>query len=136
MPQVTELREGGEEEDYTDTASSISQLDDEEEEDELLDILDETLVDRVVALQDMLSPAQRQRLGSLASSTRGGLQWLAGLSARAGFVVASSALLLGVPLALSIVDEQQVMAMEKEMRLQQGANELLAPGASNQYSRF
>ncbi len=135
MPQVTELREGGEEEDYTDTASSISQLDDEEE-DELLDILDETLVDRVVALQDMLSPAQRQRLGSLASSTRGGLQWLAGLSARAGFVVASSALLLGVPLALSIVDEQQVMAMEKEMRLQQGANELLAPGASNQYSRF
>lgn len=39
--------------------------------------------------------------------------------------MSTSALLLGVPWALAFSEEQQVLEMEREMRMQQGANELL-----------
>ncbi|KAI7155748.1 hypothetical protein KC352_g27620, partial [Hortaea werneckii] len=42
----------------------------------------------------------------------------------------TSALLLGVPWALAFSEEQQVQEMEREMRMQQSANELLTQGAN------
>ena len=39
-------------------------------------------------------------------------------------MVSTSALLLGVPWALAFSDEQQVQEMEREMRMQQSANEV------------
>jgi mitochondrial import receptor subunit TOM22 len=45
------------------------------------------------------------------------------------WVVSTSALLLGVPWALAFSEEQQVQEMEREMRMQQSANELLTQGA-------
>ena len=40
------------------------------------------------------------------------------------WVVSTSALLLGVPWALAFSEEQQVQEMEREMRMQQSANEV------------
>lgn len=40
------------------------------------------------------------------------------------WVVSTSALLLGVPWALAWSEEQQMMEMEKEMKMQQSANEV------------
>ena len=42
------------------------------------------------------------------------------------WVVSTSALLLGVPWALAFSEEQQVQEMEREMRMQQSANEVCA----------
>lgn len=39
-------------------------------------------------------------------------------------MISTSALLLGVPWALAFSEEQQVQEMEKEMRMQQAANEV------------
>ena len=43
------------------------------------------------------------------------------------WVVSTSALLLGVPWVLAWSEEQQMMEMEKEMKMQQNANEVSGP---------
>lgn len=85
---------------------------------------DETLWERVAALQDMIPASQRR----LASKSYGTVQsWLGtGLSvgAKCLWVVSSSALLLAVPWALAFAEEQQMIEMEREMKMQQSANEV------------
>ena len=86
--------------------------------------LDETLYDRVLALKDIVPPTYRTRLSN-ASST--GYNWASralSLGGKTLWVVSTSALLLGVPWALAFSEEQQVQEMEKEMRMQQSANEV------------
>jgi len=41
------------------------------------------------------------------------------------WVVSTSALLLGVPWALAYAEEQQMAEMEREMKMQQSANEVV-----------
>ncbi|KAH7050188.1 mitochondrial outer membrane translocase complex, subunit Tom22 [Macrophomina phaseolina] len=93
---------------------------------------DETLWERVAALQDMI-PASQRRFA--ARSYDNVSSWL-GTGLRVGakclWVVSSSALLLGVPWALAYAEEQQMIEMEREMKMQQSANELLAPGSAVQ----
>ncbi|KAF2103030.1 mitochondrial import translocase, subunit Tom22 [Rhizodiscina lignyota] len=96
-------------------------------------LADESLYDRIVALKDMLPPSQRRRLVSTVNTTyswaRGGLTW----SGKALWVVSTSALLLGVPWALAYAEEQQMIEMEREMKMQQGAQDILTqPGATSQ----
>ncbi|MCJ1363578.1 mitochondrial import receptor protein [Acarospora aff. strigata] len=111
---------------YTDTDSEISS------DDDLAPGLDETLTDRLLALRDILPPAQRRYLASTISTAtswaRSGLM----LGGKTMWVVSTSALLLGVPWVLAWSEEQQMMEMEKEMKMQQNANELLTPGATSQ----
>ncbi len=46
------------------------------------------------------------------------------LGGKSLWVVSTSALLLGVPWALAWMEEASVMEMEKEMKMQQSANEV------------
>ncbi|KAK5122051.1 hypothetical protein LTR85_004297 [Meristemomyces frigidus] len=106
----------------TDDESEISDVDYD-------DALDESLFDRVAALQDIIPPTYRKHLQSVAST---GYSWASSalsLSGKTLWVVSTSALLLGVPWALAFSEEQQVQEMEREMRMQQSANELLTQGA-------
>jgi len=83
--------------------------------------LDETLFDRIAALQDIIPPTYRKRLGGAAST---GYSWAAAGASFAGksmWVLSTSVLLLGVPWALAFSEEQQVQEMEREMRMQQNA---------------
>ncbi|CAN6674939.1 mitochondrial import receptor subunit Tom22p [Trichomonascus vanleenenianus] len=111
--------------DYTDTESELS----EEEYDEDEDLEAESIADRIIALRDVIPPQYRSKISSTAASlydtAQTGISW----SGKALWVTMTSALLLGVPLALSIVSEQQLTEMEKEMKLTQSTNEVLAPGA-------
>lgn len=50
------------------------------------------------------------------------------------FVVSTSALLLGVPWALAFVEEQQVVEMEKEMKMREMGGEVRYSIQSNQIS--
>lgn len=49
-------------------------------------------------------------------------------SGNVAWIVTTSALLLGVPLSLSILAEQQLIEMEKTFDLQKDANDILAQG--------
>ncbi|TKA65273.1 hypothetical protein B0A55_10090 [Friedmanniomyces simplex] len=113
------------EEDEWDTDDE-SEIFDPEDDD---DTLDETLLDRLVALKDIVPPTYRKNLSNAAST---GYTWgakAASFSGNALWVLSTSALLLGVPWALAFSEEQQVQEMEREMRMQQNAQGLLTQGA-------
>ena len=113
--------------DFTDTESEVS--DDELDDD--MDFESETIVDRIIALKDIIPPQYRSQIIGSASSVYNTLSTGLGFGGKALWVIATSSLLLGVPLSLSIVSEQQLMEMEKEMKVTQSTNEVLAPGAES-----
>ena len=79
----------------------------------------------------MLPPTYRKNL-SKATST--GYSWATSALSMGGktlWVLSTSALLLGVPWALAFSEEQQVQEMEREMRMQQSANEVCIPYMTN-----
>ncbi|MCJ1407604.1 mitochondrial import receptor protein [Ptychographa xylographoides] len=109
--------------DFTDTDSEIS-------DDEIVATTSESLGDRILALQDMVPPSARRRIAygfdTVKSWGWSGLM----LGGKTMWVVSTSALLLGVPFALALVEEQQVVEMEKEQRMREMGNELITPGAT------
>ena len=90
------------------------------------DALDESLFDRVAALKDIVPPTYRK---SLSNATTTGYSWASralSLGGKTLWVVSTCGLLLGVPWALAFSEEQHVQEMEREMRMQQSANEVCA----------
>ncbi len=74
-----------------------------------------------------MPPTYRKQLSNVTST---GYSWAAKAASMGGktlWVVSTSALLLGVPWALAFSEEQQVQEMEREMRMQQSANEVRMP---------
>jgi len=126
--EFTRVQEGekdfNDDDEFTDTDSEIS-----EDESFVPFTTGETLTDRVIALKDILPPSARRRLTSGFESVKSyswsGLK-LAGKSA---WILSTSVLLVGVPYVLALVDEQQVVEMEKEQRMREMGQELLTPGA-------
>ncbi|KAI9827830.1 MAG: hypothetical protein M1832_004319 [Thelocarpon impressellum] len=111
---------------YTDTDSELSTASDGEDGSSL----EETLAERLLALRDMMPPAQRAALASSASIA---YRWAAaGLSfgGRGLWVLSTGAMMVGIPWALALAEDAQMAEAEREMRMQQGANEVLAPGAA------
>jgi import receptor subunit TOM22 len=85
---------------------------------------DESLYERLTALQDIVPASYRRSFSNgIASATswvRSGLM----MGGKTLWVVSTSALLLGVPWALAYAEEQQMAEMEREMKMQQSANEV------------
>ncbi|KAI9847022.1 MAG: mitochondrial import receptor protein [Sclerophora amabilis] len=116
------------ENDYTDTDSEISSISSASSSAPI----EETIADRLHALKDILPPKQR---AVLSSSVNKGFSWVkSGLTfgGKTLWVVSTSALLLGVPWAMAFQEELTINEMEKEQKMQQSANELLAPGANQE----
>ncbi|KIM96353.1 hypothetical protein OIDMADRAFT_20759 [Oidiodendron maius Zn] len=111
-------------EDYTDTESEIST----DDEDNVLE--DETLADRISALKDIIPPATRNYISSTIDATTSWIKFGLSFSGKTIFVVSTSALLLGVPWALAFAEEQQMVEMEKEMKMRESGQELLNPGTA------
>ncbi|KAF2759179.1 mitochondrial import translocase, subunit Tom22 [Pseudovirgaria hyperparasitica] len=100
--------------DDSDTSSVTSSLPD-----------DETLAERLAALQDIIPPSYRHKVQSTVSTTT---DWVkSGLlySGKALWVISTSAILVAVPWALAYAEDQQMAEMEREMKMQQSANDLL-----------
>ncbi|KAA8912963.1 hypothetical protein TRICI_003304 [Trichomonascus ciferrii] len=119
------------ESDYADTESEVS----EDEYDDDDDVESETLAERIVALRDVIPPQYRSQITSYASSLASTVRTGFSYGGKALWVVTTSSLLLVVPLSLSIVSEQQLMEMEKEMKMTQSTNEVLAPGAEGGFQQ-
>lgn len=88
----------------------------------------ETFVDRLVALKDIIPPKQRQSISKFFNSSSYFLRNAFSKTGTITWAVTTSALLLGVPLSLSILAEQQLIEMEKSFDLQKDANDLLSQG--------
>lgn len=85
---------------------------------------DETLYERILALQDMV-PASTRR--SISANFNAASSWVkSGLvyGGKTLWVVSTSALLLGVPWALAYSEEQMMLEQEREMQMQQKTNEV------------
>ncbi|KAL3423216.1 Mitochondrial import receptor subunit tom22 [Phlyctema vagabunda] len=107
---------------YTDTDSEISTDDEDEVPDE------ETFADRLLALKDIIPPTTRTYITNTVDSTTGWIKSGLLFGGQTLFVISTSALLLGVPWALAFAEEQQVVEMEKEMRMRESGEQLLAQG--------
>lgn len=99
------------------------------------DIENETIYDRVVALKDIIDPQQRQQLSSSVELVKSYVNCAVNKSGNLLWTVTSSILLLGVPLSLAILSETQLQEMEKEMSLQQSAQDVLAPGSEAAFDK-
>ncbi|KAF2397810.1 mitochondrial import translocase, subunit Tom22 [Trichodelitschia bisporula] len=93
---------------------------------------DETFLERLSALQSMIPAKQRQAASSAVAAVTGWVKGTLGFGGKALWVISTSSLLLGVPWALAYAEEQQMIEMEREMKMQQSANDLLTPGATTQ----
>ncbi|CDO96456.1 unnamed protein product [Kluyveromyces dobzhanskii CBS 2104] len=112
------------------TLQPVDESDEEEEyssDDEGL-YEDETIYERLVALKDIIPPQNRKTISSLYNGTVGLFNSVFSKGGNLLWAVTTSALLLGVPLSLSILAEQQLIEMEKSFELQKDANDMLAVG--------
>lgn len=119
--------------DIDDAASDISDIDEIERQLAAWRPEDETLSERLYALRDIISPSTRKRIAETWSASTSWATWGGKLAGNAVWVVTTSALLVGLPLALSIENETMMVQQEKEMLAQQqGAQQvsLKEPGWS------
>ncbi|CUM66060.1 uncharacterized protein PRCAT00003714001 [Priceomyces carsonii] len=113
---------------------SDSDSESESDFDDDFDIENETFYDRIVALKDIIPPKHRNQIAS-SGQTLG--DYLSAGFSKGGSIlwgITSSVLLLSVPLSLAILAETQLQEMEKEMSLQNSAQEVLAPGSESAFN--
>ncbi|RMZ76882.1 hypothetical protein DV738_g4720, partial [Chaetothyriales sp. CBS 135597] len=109
--------------DYTDTDSEISDASDLEP--------DETLADRIAALKDIVPPKRRAQIASIASTALRATSNTISYGGKGIWVIATTVLLLGIPYALALGEEQQLMEEERQRGLMsEGAEGILAAGAA------
>ncbi|BAO41555.1 Mitochondrial import receptor subunit TOM22 [Kluyveromyces marxianus] len=89
---------------------------------------DETIYERLVALKDIIPPQKRKTISGFYNGTVSTFRSLFSKGGNLLWAVTTSALLLGVPLSLSILAEQQLIEMEKSFDLQKDANDILTAG--------
>lgn len=86
---------------------------------------DESFLDRIAALVDIVPPSTRHSISSRISRTAAVLKRGGKIAGNVVWVVTTSALLVALPLALSLEDEAKIVAQEKEMlEQQQGAQQV------------
>ncbi|CEP61824.1 Tom22p LALA0_S04e01530g [Lachancea lanzarotensis] len=89
---------------------------------------EETFLERISALKDIISPKHRQTVSKIFNTSVAVVKSAFSKSGNLAWAVTTSALLLGVPLSLSILGEQQLIEMEKSFDLQKDANDILVQG--------
>jgi mitochondrial import receptor subunit TOM22 len=81
--------------------------------------VDESFLDRISALKDIVPPTTRHSIVSKVSKTTSFVKRTTKFAGNVIWVVTTSALLIGLPLALILEDEAKVVAQENEMLAQQ-----------------
>ncbi|KAN0087442.1 Mitochondrial outer membrane translocase complex, subunit Tom22 [Tylopilus felleus] len=92
---------------------------------------DESFYDRLSALVDIVPPTTRQSITFSISKTTTFVKKTGKVVGNIVWIITTSALLVGLPLALSLEDEAKIVQQEQEMLAQQqGAQQMLSPGSS------
>lgn len=93
---------------------------------------EETFYERLAALVDIVPPTTRQNISSHVSKTTSFFKSGGKVVGNLIWIVTTSALLVGLPLALSLEDEAKIVAQEKEMLAQQqGAQQVRTLGVQS-----
>lgn len=80
---------------------------------------DESFYDRLSALVDIVPPTTRHSISSSLASTTAFVKKTGRVVGNIVWIVTTSALLIGLPLALSLEDEAKIVQQEQEMLAQQ-----------------
>ncbi|KAI8050534.1 mitochondrial import receptor subunit Tom22-domain-containing protein [Syncephalis plumigaleata] len=123
-----EMMEEEEEEDEEDAKRSINDVSDVEDEDEDDDYLDETFLERVAALKEIIPLSTRHFVSRQADRVVSTCWQVKSFVGALSWVITTSALMIGVPLVLELEREQQYVQYEKEMQLQQQGLQPQMPG--------
>lgn len=81
--------------------------------------MNETFADRLYALRDIIPPQTRTSISNKITATTDAISSVLSFSGRTLWVLGTSALIVGVPWALAWSEEQQVIEMEKEMKMRE-----------------
>lgn len=108
--------------------SNHSSVDSEISNESDYDPINETLGERLYALRDIIPPTTRGWISSRANSIGNAAWSVLSFSGKGAWVLTTSALFFGVPFALSVVEDQQLAAMEQEYNMRQQGSELLTAG--------
>jgi len=117
VPEDVLLQEDERESDF-ETDSNASEASSVFSEDEDFSLADESFYDRLIALKDMVPPQTRSKIQSRYAQTKSWAWWGAQSTATLAWWISTSALLVGLPLALAIEDETRVVQQEREMQMQ------------------
>ncbi|KAI0693983.1 mitochondrial outer membrane translocase complex, subunit Tom22 [Cytidiella melzeri] len=109
------------------TSSSVSLSSNESDID-----AEESFYERLTALVDIVPPTTRHSIASRFSKTASFLKSGGKVVGNIVWIVTTSALLVGLPLALSLEDESKIVAQEKEQYAQQYGAQQVPP--SSMYS--
>lgn len=94
---------------------------------------DETLYERILALQDMIPASTRRSISSKVNTTSSWLKSGLLMGGKTLWVVSTSALLLGVPWALAYSEEQMIVEQERaELMAQRAQNEVCSKSLSDE----
>lgn len=99
-----------------------SEISNEDEED--LDLEEESLYERISALKDIIPPSARRTVSNSVSTITSLTKSSLSFSGKALWVISTSAFLIGVPWALAYAEEEQYIQMEREQGMIKGANEV------------
>jgi import receptor subunit TOM22 len=135
VPEEVLLRENEHDSEFeTDSvAASDDLLSDDEDEDFSLE--DETFYDRVVALKDIVPPQTRSAIAANVEGAKGWVSWGFQKTGAIAWIVSTSALLVGLPLALAIEDETRITQQEREMQAQSAGQQQVSSWADIDRSR-
>jgi import receptor subunit TOM22 len=92
--------------------------------------VDESLLDRISALKDIVPPTTRHSIAAKVSKSASVFKRTTKIIGNVIWVVTTSALLIGLPLALILEDEAKVVAQENEMLAQQQGSQQMVSGSS------
>ncbi|KAE8234469.1 hypothetical protein CF326_g486 [Tilletia indica] len=101
----------------SDDGGDLDEEDDEEDEedDDVDDLSKETLADRFSALKDIIPPQTRRSIANTVSTVTN-VVWFGGrIAGTLGWVLTTSALVVGLPYMLALEDESRIMQQEREM---------------------
>jgi import receptor subunit TOM22 len=107
--------------DWSDSSSVASDVELDDEEDSQLALYDpsqETLRERFAALKDIIPPTTRASIADSIAQAKAYTKWSVGKVGTAAWITCTSALLVGLPLLLSIEGEAAIVQQEKEFMAQ------------------
>lgn len=115
MVNIVEVNDNDDWSDSSSVASNASELEDETEKElALYDPSQETIRERIAALKDIVPPSTRAAVSDAVATGFSWAKWTGGLAGSAAWIVTTSALVVGLPLMLSIEGEAAIVAQEKE----------------------
>ena len=106
------------------TGDEYSDVSSEADDDADISIEHETIYDRIVALKDIISASQRDVISRTLSKTFEFSKLATFVGGKTVYVMMSSILMVGIPLALSVEEERAYTEQERVFNAGQGMSEV------------